>query len=65
MATTCGCGHAFDHHMVTAEGEYGVLGWLLMIIGATPTPVRIKYRCRRCDQVFLVTEDPAVRRANL
>jgi hypothetical protein len=48
--------------MVTGEGEYGMWGWLLIIVGATPTPVRIRFRCRECDQVITTSDDPEIRR---
>jgi hypothetical protein len=46
--------------MVTPETEYGVFGWIRMLIGGTPTPTRVRYRCRVCNQVFDETDDRAV-----
>ncbi len=37
---------------MTAETEYGVLGWVRLIIGGTPTPTLVRWRCRVCNQVF-------------
>ena len=38
--------------MVSAEAEYGFLGWIRLIIGGTPTPRVVRFRCRECGQVF-------------
>ena len=54
---TCPCGHSVGHHMVSAEAEYSGLGWLLVAIGVSARPVRVKYRCRRCEEVFGVSTD--------
>jgi len=46
--------------MVTAETQYGLLGYVRLLIGGTPTPTRIRYRCRVCNQVFDETVDKQV-----
>jgi hypothetical protein len=48
---TCRCGHSRGHHMVSADPEYTAWGWLRLVVGISTRPTRIKYRCRRCDQV--------------
>lgn len=46
--------------MVNAEAEYGALGWLMVAVGISAKPRRVRYRCRRCDAVFDSTTDPKV-----
>jgi hypothetical protein len=48
--------------MVSAEAEHGVLGYLRLIIGGTPVPRRVRFRCRTCGQVFEESTDVEVRR---
>jgi hypothetical protein len=36
------------------------MGWVLLIVGVTPQPRRVVFRCRRCDFVFGETRDPRV-----
>lgn len=57
---TCRCGHGRDHHMVTAEADYTFWGWLSLFFGVSAKPTRIRYHCRRCDEVFAETTDPTV-----
>lgn len=57
---TCRCGHGRGHYMVNAEAEYSGVGWLMVAIGISWRPERVKYRCRRCDVVFDSTTDPQV-----
>lgn len=56
----CRCGYTRDHHMVSAEYEHTGFGWFCLLMGISARPIRIKYRCRRCDQVFDQTTDPAI-----
>lgn len=49
---TCRCGHDRKHHMVSPEGEYTFSGYLRLMFGISARPTKVKYRCRRCDQVF-------------
>ncbi len=46
--------------MVSPEPEYTFSRWVALMFGISARPVRIKYRCRRCDQIFDETSDPAV-----
>jgi len=56
----CRCGHGRDHYMVSPEGDYTFSGWFRLMFGISACPTRIRYRCRRCDQVFDETTDPEV-----
>jgi len=56
----CRCGNALGHHMVSDEPVYTFVGWFAILIGISARPTRIKYRCRRCQEVFHQTTDPAV-----
>ncbi len=56
----CRCGHDRNHHLVSPEGSYTFSGWFRLLFGISARPTRIKYRCRRCDQVFDQTTDPDV-----
>jgi len=49
---TCRCGHDRKHHMVSPKKEYSFWGWVLLVMGVTAKPVRIRYVCRVCDQIF-------------
>lgn len=53
----CVCGYRRGHHFVSEEAEYTIMGWVLLIIGVTPQPIRVIFRCRRCDFVFGETRD--------
>jgi len=57
---TCACGHGREHHMVSPEGVYTVSGYLRLFVGISARPTKVKYRCRRCNEVFSVTSDPAI-----
>ena len=47
--------------MVSAEAVHGVLGYFRLMIGGTPTPKKVNFRCRKCGQLFDSTEDPTER----
>jgi hypothetical protein len=63
-AAVCRCGFARDHYMVSAEPDYTFWAWILMTVGISASPERIRYRCRRCDQVLEETREPAVLKAH-
>jgi hypothetical protein len=50
--------------MVSAEPHYSFLGWLGLCFGISSRPARVRYRCRRCDEVIDETTDPAILAAN-
>jgi hypothetical protein len=54
-AGTCRCGYTLGHHMVSPDPEYTILGWIKLVVGITSRPTKIKYRCRRCDEVIAST----------
>ncbi|MDC0742249.1 hypothetical protein [Polyangium mundeleinium] len=59
-ARTCACGHGREHHLVSPEGVYTISGYLRLFFGISARPTKVKYRCRRCNEVFSVTADPAI-----
>jgi hypothetical protein len=54
----CACGYGRGHYMVSAEGKYDAKGWFLLMLGATPDPVRLVYSCRRCGGSLGESTDP-------
>jgi hypothetical protein len=60
LQARCSCGYRRSHHFVSEEAEYTVIGWVLLIVGVTPQPRRVVYRCRRCDFIFGETTDPRI-----
>lgn len=57
---TCRCGHDRTHPQVHPEPKYTLMGWFLLLMGATPNPIHAVYRCARCHEVVGATRDPAV-----
>jgi len=49
---TCRDGFDKNHHMVTPQAEYSGIGWFLVTFGITTRPVKIKYKCRKCNEIF-------------
>jgi hypothetical protein len=58
----CPCGYTLTHPMVETNEHYSVPGWLLLVMGGTPRPVRVDYRCTRCAVMLGTTTDRAVLR---
>lgn len=56
--STCSCGHNKNHPMVKGEGEYKGIGWVLNMFGISYVPVRVRYRCLKCQERFDETTDP-------
>ncbi|MCA9783175.1 MAG: hypothetical protein KDC10_06705 [Calditrichaeota bacterium] len=56
----CSCGHTTDHKLVTRRVEYSWLGWLMIFVGISAHPLRVRYQCLKCDQVLHVESDPRV-----
>jgi hypothetical protein len=60
---TCACGHTRGHPEVAQDAEYTLWGWIqLSMLGITPLPDRIVFRCRRCQKSLGVSRDPALLR---
>ena len=59
-ARMCSSGHGRTHHMVSPEGVYTLSGYLRLFFGISARPTKVKYRCRRCNEVFSVTSDPSI-----
>lgn len=57
---TCRCGYGRGHHMVSDEPEYTFIGWVAMLVGISARPTLVKYRCRRCHELFDRSKDPAL-----
>jgi hypothetical protein len=57
----CRCGHDRDNKFVTADAIHGPLGYLRLMIGGTPTPKKVTFRCTKCNQVFDESEERSVR----
>ncbi|APJ02587.1 hypothetical protein [Silvanigrella aquatica] len=49
---TCRDGFDRHHHMVTPVAEYSGIGWFLVTFGITTRPSKIKYTCRKCNEVI-------------
>lgn len=60
MEKVCPCGYDRFAPLVYQNPVYGVLGWLALILGATPKPKRVEYRCSRCQYFFGYTIDPEI-----
>jgi hypothetical protein len=45
--------------MVSAEPKYGFWKLFVVSMGISQRPERVEYRCRRCDEVFDVSDDVA------
>jgi hypothetical protein len=56
----CSCGHTIEHAMVTRLVEYNWLGWLMIFIGISAHPTRVRYQCLKCNEIFLIESDPRV-----
>lgn len=57
---TCRCGHDRSNPLVHPEPKYSFGGWLLLMLGATPTPRYAEFTCSRCHRVLGMTRDPKV-----
>lgn len=49
---TCRDGFDKNHHMVTPKAEYSGIGWFLVTFGITTRPSKIKYICRKCNEII-------------
>ena len=55
----CSCGHDRDHAQAKAERSYGLLGWVLLLVGVSAIPTRVVFTCSVCDEVIDDVNDPA------
>lgn len=56
---TCRCGHNKTHDLVVEEPEYTLWGWFsICVLGITPRPDHIVYRCQICRESVGTTRDP-------
>lgn len=58
----CRCGHGIDHPRVSVETEHSPLGYFRLIIGGTPVPKKVRWRCRTCGQTLAESTDYEERR---
>ena len=61
----CDCGFTRDHPKVEANPKYKWHGWVLLMMGSTPTPERVLFRCTVCGRSLGSSTDPAVLRRNM
>ena len=55
----CHCGYAIGHPQIHEEPEYSTFGWLcLAVLGMTPRPSHIVFRCVLCRAELGVSRDP-------
>lgn len=59
---TCRCGHDLQHPLVHPEPKYTTAGWLMLLLGATPSPTHALYVCSRCSMILGMTKDPKILR---
>lgn len=58
----CPCGHTRQHAKVEASPKYKWTGWVLLMMGSTPTPASVLFRCTVCGRSLGASTDPAVLR---
>ena len=57
----CPCGYNRSHFMISPECKYSLWGWMrVSFLGISTRPVRVVYRCRRCNTVLHRTNDPQI-----
>jgi hypothetical protein len=57
----CRCGHARDHEHVAQEPEFTFWGWILLsILGISPKPDHIVFRCTKCGDKLGISRDKAL-----
>ncbi|MBT9556574.1 MAG: hypothetical protein IV100_11130 [Myxococcales bacterium] len=61
----CDCGFTRDHPKVEASPKYKWHGWVLLMMGSTPTPERVLFRCTVCRRSLGASTDPAVLRRHM
>lgn len=48
----CACGTTRNDKFAVAETEHTILGNLYTIWGGTSIPIRVNFRCIKCDTLF-------------
>jgi len=62
-AKTCHCGHAIGHAAIQEEPEYTTWGWIMLsMLGMTPRPHHIAFRCQLCRKELGQSRDPKLLR---
>lgn len=60
LARRCRCGFGVNDFWVRPECRYSVFGSIMYIVGATPRPTRVAFRCAQCNEVIGEIDDPDV-----
>lgn len=56
---TCHCGYHRDHPAIQEEPEYTTWGWIMLsMLGMTPRPDHISFRCMYCRKELGRSRDP-------
>ena len=56
---TCFCGHRRGDPEIQEEPEYTTWGWLMLsMLGMTPRPDHISFRCAKCRKEVARSRDP-------
>jgi len=55
---TCSCGYDRSHAKVEKNPSYGPFGWALLMLGATPVPRHVEYKCKKCGESLGTSDDP-------
>jgi hypothetical protein len=55
----CHCGHEMGHAAIEEEPEYTTWGWIMLsMLGMTPRPDHIAFRCMYCRKEVGRSRDP-------
>ncbi len=57
---SCSCGTTRDDKYAVTETEHTILGNLYTIWGGTSIPIRVNFRCIKCDELFDSSTNRAV-----
>ncbi|GAB4432644.1 MAG: hypothetical protein OHK0011_15540 [Turneriella sp.] len=61
LRQACECGKVANEANVYARGIYRRHDRVLLSLGATRRPIKVEIRCTRCQHVFAVTDNAALR----
>jgi hypothetical protein len=56
----CSCGFDMSNKHIQHHSEYSNLGWILYWIGISAKPVRVSFKCSKCDEVIESTDNPEI-----